>query len=251
MRGMAWFGGRAAITVACTAWAHLASAQAPGTPPQAAEVFSADVVVEDTIVDAQGAVVETRPATRYRLSRRRVEGGIETELAYPKGRLFEKGPLVDPRGGSRIVFGPAGTGTRIYDAAGALVTAIDAPPPPSAARDDATLVFADRDLRQRQAALQRTNGRAQGRLGRRDRYLSHDGDATTETLVEPGTMLPVEINVVRGGALVERSMLDYARMPGGRWYLARTRSEAAMPDGSGRRFVSTRTHLNVTATEGR
>lgn len=248
MRGMARFGTRAAMA-ACMAWAQAVSAQPAPVTTGDTEVFSADVVIEDSIVDAQGAVVETRPSTRYHLTRRRVDGGIETEITYPATKLYARGPLVDPRSGMRMVYGANGT-ARIYDAKGALVHTVDVPPPTDADRE-ATMVFADRDLRRRQDALQRRMGRSTGRLGRHDRYVATDDDATTETLVEPGTMLPAEVNVVRGGALTDRHQLAYARMPGGRWYLARQRSEHAMGDGSGRRFVSTRIHLNVSGSEGR
>lgn len=248
MRGMARFGTRAAVA-ACMAWAQAVSAQPAPITSGDPEVFSADVVIEDSIVDAQGTVVETRPSTRYHLTRRRVDGGLETEITYPPAKLYAKGPLVDPRSGMRMVYGATGT-TRIYDAKGALVQTIEMPPP-AEADPDAAMVFADRDLRRRRDALQRRLGRTTGRLGRHDRYVATDADATTETLVEPGTMLPTEVNVVRGGALTDRHQLAYARMPGGRWYLARQRSEHAMTDGSGRRFVSTRTHLNVSGSEGR
>lgn len=247
MRGMARFGTRAAMA-ACMAWAQAVAAQ-PAPVTTGDEVFSADVVIEDSVVDARGAVLETRPVTRYHMTRRQVAGGIETEITYPTAKLYAKGPLVDPRSGMRMVFDVSGS-TRIYDAKGALVHTIEVPP---SAGDDpgATVVFADRDVRRRRDTLQRRMGRASGRLGRHDRYVATEGEATTETLVEPGTMLPTEVNVVRGGVLAERSELAYARMPGGRWYLARQRSEHALTDGSGRRFVSTRTHVNVSGSEGR
>ena len=249
MRGTARFGTRAAMA-ACMAWAQAVSAQ-PAAPQTAqdTEVFSADVVIEDSIVDANGAVVDTRPTTRYHLTRRRVDGAIETEITYPRAKLYAKGPLVDSRSGMRMVYGATGT-LRIYDATGGLVQTLEMPAPPGGDAD-ATVVFADRDVRRRRDGLQRRMGRAAGRLGRHDRYLTTDAETTTETLVEPGTMLPVEVNVVRGGALAERNQLTYGRMPGGRWYLARQRSEHAMADGSGRRFVSTRTHVNVSGSEGR
>ena len=248
MRGMARFGTRAAMA-ACMAWAQAASAQPAPVTNGDREVFSADVVIEDSIVDAQGAVVETRPSTRFHLTRRQVDGGIETEITYPTTKRYAKGPLVDPRSGMRMVYGASGT-ARIYDARGTLLHTIEMPPPPDA-DPEVAVVFADRDQRRRRDALQQRMGRASGRLGRHDRYVTSEGEATTETLVEPGTMLPAEVNVMRNGALAERSQLAYARMPGGRWYLARQRSESAMPDGSGRRFVSTRTHLNVSGSEGR
>jgi hypothetical protein len=243
-------GWRAAVVAAGLTWAHSAGAQ-PVQP--AAPIFSADVLIEDAIVDAQGRIVEARPATRYRITRRPVTGGIETEIVYAAARLFTKGPLHDPRSGLRYVFGPPGSGVRVYDTHGQTVAAIadDSAMRTGADGDDATVVYADRELRSREAALRRRLGRPVARLGRHDRYVTTDGDSTSETLVEPATMLPVEANVVRGGALALRSAWRYGRMPGGRWYLATMRTETVLGDGSGRRFVSTETHTNVSGTEGR
>lgn len=244
--------GRAALVAAWLAGAPGAQAQAvsPGAPADpGVEIYRADVTVEDTIVNEDGEVVETRPATRFRLTRRRVPAGIETEIAYPEAKLHARGPLTDPRGGSRYVFTP-GAPSRIYDASGALVASLD-DARDDADADDRRVVFADRDRRTREARLRTRLGRPAGRQGTRDRYVAGDGDLVTETLVEPSSMLPVEINVVRGGTLEHRTWHAYGRMPGGRWYLATTRSESALADGSGRRLVSTRTHTNVAGTEGR
>jgi hypothetical protein len=250
MHGTRWNEGwRAAVMAAGLAWARSSDAQevAPAVSP----LFSAEVVVEESIVDARGTVVEVRPATRYRLVRRATESGIETEMTFAAGRLFDKGPLVDPRGGMRIVRGPGPAGTRVYDASGALVATLDDSATAVSGGRDAGMVFADRDVPVRAAAMSRQHGQARGRVGRRLRYVLAERDAETETLVEPDTMLPAEVNVVKDGALALRTTFGYARMPGGRWYLATARSETALTDGSGRRFVSTRTQVNVTGTEAR
>ena len=217
-------------------------------------VFSADVVIDEQVVDAQGTVVETRPTTTYRMTVRRGARGLRTEFVYPQARLFPKGPLVDPRAGYRIEVGSSLAEGRIYDASGALVFG----PPDDAAEaaDPATpattgLVHADRDVRTRKRELVRTFGQALERLKGRDRYVASEGEMFTETLVEPATNLPVEVNVARNGALAERTAISYGRMPGGRWYVARTRSELALPGEGGRRFVTTRTHTNVVSQEGR
>lgn len=243
--------GRAALVALWLAGAEGARAQSlppPAPAGPATEIYRADVTVEDTIVDEDGQVVDTRPVTRFRLTRRRVAAGVETEIAYPQARLFPRGPLTDPRGGYRYVFPPDGP-SRIYDGGGTLVATLD--DARAAGTADGHVVFADRDRRTREARLRMQLGRPAGRQGTRDRYVGGDGDIVTETLVEPGTMLPVEINVTRGGALEHRTWHTYGRMPGGRWYLAATRSESALADGTGRRLVSTRTHTNVAATEGR
>ncbi|MEP7117987.1 MAG: hypothetical protein ABI880_10415 [Acidobacteriota bacterium] len=221
---------------------------------EAALVFSADVVVDESIVDDRGRLVETRPQTRYRLARRQVGGGIQTEITHPPARLFAKGPLTDPRSGYRYVFDQDFTRPRIYDPAGTLVPTGGASGPVlpgSGARASSTLVFADRDVRSRRSQLVERLGAPVGTIGGRDRYLSHEGELSAETLVEPSSMLPVEINVLRGEALAQRLALSYGRLPGGRWYLATVRSESALPGPSGRRFVSRLTHLNVVSTEAR
>lgn len=218
-------------------------------------VYSADVEIEDSIVDEHGAVVEVRPTTRYRMAVRRTTVGLQTEIVYPEARLFPKGPLTDPRGGLRIVSVGDLTNARIFDAHGRLLLG---PPDPAAgagagsgAAQDSGLVLSDRGARDRRREFVRRFGPSVGRLGGRDRYLASDGDDLTETLVEPSTMLPVEINVARGGTLAHRTSMAYGRMPGGRWYMATMHSEAALPGDAGRRFVSKRTYLNVVSQEAR
>ena len=142
---------------------------------------------------------------------------------------------------------------RVYDPSGALVTP---PVVPRASGDAASAagggyVMTDRDRPLRQRDLIRRFGAPVGTLAGRDRYLSHEDDTMTELLVEPSTMLPAEISVVRKGALDRRIGIGYGRMPGGRWYVATVRSELVLAGGSGRRFVSTSTHLNVAAPEVR
>ena len=256
----------AAAMAAGRGTAHAQAAPAPGVAASwvaatasardtAAPDYSADVVIDDSVVDARGVLVETRPQTRYRLSLRRTARGWRTEIAYPAARLFAKGPLADPRSGQRIVIDGDLASGKVYDASGRLIVgagtettsgASDAP-----VDRDAGLVMSDRGIKERRADFVKRFGPSLGRVAGRDRFLASEGDLVTETLVDPSSMLPVEINVVRGGALEHRMSVAYGRMPGGRWYVARTRSEVALPDGRGRRFVSERTHLNVVSAEGR
>jgi hypothetical protein len=242
---------QAAAMAMAVAWAGVAGAQ--GTGEETGTVFSADVVVDDAIVDERGSVVETRPRTRYRMTVRRVGAGLETELVHPPARLFERGPLMDPRGGYRYVFDHGFANPRIYDPTGALVSRPDSGriAEPAGATSLPAFTLADRDRRTRRDDLVRRFGAAVGTVSGRERYLAQDGDDTTETLVEPSTMLPVEISVVRNGALAHRTGVSYARLPGGRWYVAATRSEQPAAGQAGRRFVSTSTYLNVVAPEVR
>lgn len=251
--GISRYAGGAALAAMVMASAGTARAQQRALPEQLdTPVFSADVVIDEHVVDEQGTVVDTRPQTKYRMTVRRGARGLRTEIVYPQARLFPKGPLVDPRSGYRIEVGSDLSQGRIYDASGALVFG---PADDAAAADSRPtstgLVLADRDAKARKRDLVRTFGQAIERVRGRDRYIASEGDLLTETLVEPTTNLPVEVNVARDGALAERTAISYGRMPGGRWYVARTRSEVALPGDTGRRFVSTRTHTNVVSQEAR
>ena len=64
-------------------------------------------------------------------------------------------------------------------------------------------------------------------------------------LVAPDTGLPVELNRLEGGALVEHHRFEYTPI-GGLLIRASTRSESALPDGSGGRVVS---HTTLSAIE--
>ena len=88
--------------------------------PDDTPVFRADVVIDEQVVDEQGAVLETRPQTRYRMTVRRSGRRLRTEIVYPPARLLTTGPLVDPRGGYRLVFDGDMANGRIYDATGAV-----------------------------------------------------------------------------------------------------------------------------------
>ena len=242
----------AAMAMAITTGAA-GAAGAHGVDQGTASVYSADVVVDEAVVDERGAVVETRPQTRYRITVRRVGQGFETEVVHPPARLFSRGPLTDPRGGYRYVFDGGFSNPRLYDPSGGLISPGNAgaagEAPTSTAPGAYTL--ADGDRRARRDDLVRRFGPAVGTVAGRDRYLAQEGDETTEVLVEPSTMLPVEVNVVRQGALAQRTGLAYGRLHGGRWYVATMRSELPLPGSAGRRFVSTSTYLNVVAPEVR
>ena len=249
-----WQAAALAVAIAlATSGTTAQTRQAPSSSKAASTVFSADVVIDDTIVDASGALVESRPQTRYRLSTRQVDGDLETEIVYGPARLFPRGPLVDPRSGYRLVFDSQLRNPQVYDAAGQLISRPAGPPPihpgPTSAAARPGLVLSDRDAPSRRDHLVQGFGPAVGTVGGRDRYLVQDGEVMTETLVDPGAVLPVEVNVVRSGKLDHRTSIAYGRLPGRRWYVASVRSERALPGAKGRRFVTSRTHLNVVARE--
>jgi hypothetical protein len=101
----------------------------------------------------------------------------------------------------------------------------------------------------RREALERTNGPSKGRTRGLDRFVSYRGDAAIETLVDPATALPVEINIVRGGALVMQTLVTYAAATAGtlvRQRLLCTR----LADSSGRRAIVDVRFANVRTSTG-
>lgn len=244
--------GALAIT-ALVMWPGISAAQA--VQADSGSIFSADVTVETSVVDPGGVVVEQRPQTRYRLTVRRVNGVRQTEIAYAPGKLFPRGPLVDPRGGYRLVFDDGSEGPRIYDPTGALVAGAESPaaaaPEQVSARASTSFVFEDSAQGTRRQDLRRRFGRTVGKVAGRDRYVEQLEASTTETLVEPSSQLPVEINVVKQGTLEQRTTFSYGRMPRGRWYMATERDEALMPGTNGRRLVTQKTFTNVLGGEDR
>jgi hypothetical protein len=59
-----------------------------------------------------------------------------------------------------------------------------------------------------------------------------------EWLVTPDTALPVELNRLEDGVLVEHHTFEYAPVGDGRLVRARTRSDSALPQGNGTRLVA-------------
>jgi hypothetical protein len=73
-----------------------------------------------------------------------------------------------------------------------------------------TLVLDRAGSAARRSALERANGASRERLRGLDRFVSRRGDAAIETLVDPEWVVPVEVNIVRDGALVMHTMVKYA-----------------------------------------
>jgi hypothetical protein len=89
----------------------------------------------------------------------------------------------------------------------------------------------------RRTELTQRLGSAQGTVNGLERFLSHEGGAATEVLIDPFWAVPVEINVVRDGALVSHSTLTYAEDPGAGLVRRRVRSELLVSPESGDRAV--------------
>ena len=89
----------------------------------------------------------------------------------------------------------------------------------------------------RRAAFARDMGSPQGSVRGLERFLlNRDGDVT-EILSDPAWSVPVEINVVRDGALVSHSVLSYDEDPGAGLVRRRIRSEQLLSPESGDRAL--------------
>ena len=89
----------------------------------------------------------------------------------------------------------------------------------------------------RRAAFARTMGAPRGLVRGLERFVhDRDGD-TTEVLSDPAWSVPVEINVVRDGALVSHSVLSYDEDPGAGLVRRRIRSEQLLSPESGDRAL--------------
>ena len=89
----------------------------------------------------------------------------------------------------------------------------------------------------RRAAFARDMGSPQGLVRGLERFV-HDRDGnTTEVLSDPTWSVPVEINVVRDGALVSHSVLSYDEDPGAGLVRRRIRSEQLLSPESGDRAL--------------
>jgi hypothetical protein len=238
------------------------AAQPPATLSDAIP-FSADVVVERTSVDRDGVVVARMPKVRYRITERSGPGGATTEVAFHDTPPFPgRGPLQDPSAGFKVVMNER-EGISVIDPSGNVVPpggatpegaaptppAAPAPAPPMRPRPQgASSLGLERSSAGRRQALVARFGSPVGRHGNRERFIRSESDMFEEVLVDPDSALPVEINLLRAGRLVHRSLLTYATLPDGRFYCSSQRDEAlADPeDESGPRNVTTTTYTVVT-----
>jgi hypothetical protein len=124
---------------------------------------------------------------------------------------------------------------------------------PHVAIDDgpaAGLVARAADAGARRSDLVRRLGVPVGRLRGLDRFVTQTGQLLEEVLVQPEAGLPVEINLVRGGALVSHARFDYETFGGGAFLRRRFRHEEALPDGGGTRLVTEVELTNISVSEG-
>lgn len=236
------------------------------TTPATVTGFSADVVVERATVDRDGAVVARMPKVRYRVTERLGARGATTEIAFQDTPPFPgRGPLQDPSAGFRVLLNEW-DGITVVDPTGKVVpvsgaqaagdgtapTADVAAVPQGAQRaaSGAGLGLERSGAARRQALVARF-GSPVGRVGDRERFVRSEADTFEEVLVDPATFLPMEINTLRAGRLVQRSSLSYGTLPDGRFYCASQRDEAlADPDDeAGLRSVTTTTYTVVAGGE--
>jgi hypothetical protein len=110
------------------------------------------------------------------------------------------------------------------------------------------LVKADRG-RERRAELDRAFGPPAGRVRGFDRYVITRQDDVDEVLVDPSSVLPVELNTVRAGQLVSHVQMGYEATKGGVLVRKSFRSERSVPDGA-RRVVTSVDLSNVDVQAG-
>jgi hypothetical protein len=94
------------------------------------------------------------------------------------------------------------------------------------------------DAPRRRAALGARYDLSSRRVRGFDQYTATSGEGQVEVLADPNSALPVEINLVRNGALIEHTTMAYASAMGGRVLREHLHVERAAPGGSGARSVT-------------
>jgi hypothetical protein len=240
----------------------------PGLPPAPSwDTFSADLTIRRQLVRRDGQVGLEGPEMRYRWTRALTATGWKTTLtlvsASPDTIQTAKGPQPISRKipVSRVEIGDPQTPTRVFDTDGRMVFMLPSQATPPAAIAAATALPASagafelpagvrhsRDCiyqlmptqaggAARRATLVRAMGSPHGIDRGLERFLSNAGGETTEVLSDPAWNVPVEINVVRDGALVSHSTFSYADDPGAGRVRRRLRSEHLLSPESGDRSV--------------
>jgi hypothetical protein len=249
--------------------AGLARPSAGGGAPIATwDTFSADVTIRRHLVKKDGSAGPAAPEIKYRWVRTLGETGWKSSFTVmsvaPATIQTSKGPELASMKVpvARIEIGDPRTPTRVLDTEGRLVFMVPSRLNPSEPGADAAVTasvpgdildraaaatrsrdWVDQLLPStaargaRQAALAKELGAREGMVNGLDRFISHGGGATTEVLSDPRWAVPVEINVVRDGALVSHSTLAYAEDPGAGLVRRSVRSEQLLSPESGDRAV--------------
>lgn len=223
-------------------------AQGPQAAADDGATFSATVVVAHAIVDGKGQPVRELPSARYRLSQ--LADGRLRLVSLASAEPTTGGPLANRSAGVTVQANPATGRIEVRDSKGVSVALPSEAAWVEASREPEALVATSAGRNARRMAIERTFGRSLGRLRGKERFLERSGSHTRELLVSSDTALPSELNIVEGGALVERHTFEYARTSTGDWVRRRMSSEAIMPGASGQRLVAVTTFEDVQVAAG-
>lgn len=266
------------FVVLTSPWIAAVAAQAAAdraaslSPTDSWDTFSADVTIRRHLKSAAGDASAEAPLVRYRWTRSQRAGGWKStieiaRLAAPMIRSTRgQALLAEPTTIVRIEDDEDGTAPRVYNRRGLLVRlpsvedrrvlgepvpgSLDVPKLPDLAYPDAkrsstpgrdwvdAFVAAPSRKEARRAALQRRFGRTSGRVRHLDRFITTSADGTMEVLADPASALPIEVNVVRDGALVAQSTLGYSAGANGALIRRSVRSEHVVAADSGARAVA-------------
>ena len=273
------------LSTTLAASAIVSTAAQQSTPAQTSALLAAgnwntvtaDITVRRSRVAADGTPAgEAAPTTRYRWERRLTAAGWHSTLTLVDGAR----PVIDTSAGPKALDNPFaiarieddedGSPLRMFNGKDEEVPTPSVPlaglpagaDAPEAAREvsmagagvrpmtfgrdwvDAVVPSSSRTS-SRRAALERRHGKAVGRVGGLDRFITTTGDDTLEVLADPVWALPLEINTVRSGALVSHTTLLYAAGSGGTLVRRTVRTEHGMPGGDGERLVTDVEFANV------
>jgi hypothetical protein len=260
------------------------SSLGPGaTPAPVFDAFSADLVIRQAVVDAEGRPAgPAAPGITMRMARRQESGRWRTTMTVINREQPDIRGLVsaaiNPFEVVRVEYDEDGKPPRLYDRQGRLIrppgpadrrhfhtpAAIAAglpafesrkglvpPPAPLTGQQWIAAVMAPPGERmERSAALERQLGRPIGQVRGLDRYAGWLGTDALEVLVDPGEVLPVEINRTRNSVLIARTTVAHTRAADGTLTRRAARVERLHADGSGERTVTDVEMINIRLTGG-
>jgi hypothetical protein len=246
----------------------------PLTVSDAWDTFVAEIRIRRSRVDAEGKVQGMEaPPIEYRWERSATANGwktIVTVLSRPPvvQSLTGTRAYIDPFAVARIEDDEGEEWPRFYNARGErlrlpLTEGAEFPLQAPAADDSATreapaqpkepakrpqargtgrawvdsFITTSSGRAARRAAIERQHGTAVGRVGGLDRFLSARGADTEETLVDPVSAVPVEVNVVRGDRLLSHTVFSYAPGPSGSVVRRAIHTERLVSEDTGDRAV--------------
>jgi hypothetical protein len=205
-------------------------------------------VSADTIQTSKGpqAVSRKVPVARIEVGDTR----SPTRIFDAEGRMLFMLPTTPPTDAARAVPGPAlpahleAVRTAAASFKESLATAVaaghgasTAPAAPQSREWVDHLLPSAAGRGARRAALTRDMGSPQGLVRGLERFVQERDGSTTEVLSDRDWSVPVEINVVRDGALVSHSVLSYEEDPGAGLVRRRIRSEQLLSPESGDRAL--------------